>query len=49
MMAGLWFDELEVGQTFDHAMRRTVTETDNLLFTHADATIPPRCISMPNI
>jgi len=32
-MAGLWFDELEVGQTFDHAMRRTVTETDNLLFT----------------
>jgi acyl dehydratase len=32
-MAGLWFDELEVGQTFDHAIRRTVTETDNLLFT----------------
>ncbi|WP_420607027.1 MaoC family dehydratase [Novosphingopyxis sp.] len=32
-MAGLWFDELEVGQIFDHAMRRTVTETDNLLFT----------------
>ena len=32
-MAGLWFDDLEVGQTFDHAIRRTVTETDNLLFT----------------
>ena len=32
-MAGKWFDELEVGQTFDHAIRRTVTETDNLLFT----------------
>ena len=32
-MAGLWFDELEVGQVFDHAIRRTVTETDNLLFT----------------
>lgn len=32
-MAGLWFDELEIGQTFDHAIRRTVTETDNLLFT----------------
>jgi len=30
-MAGLWFDELEVGQVFDHAIRRTVTETDNLL------------------
>ena len=32
-MAGLWFDELAVGQRFDHAIRRTVTETDNLLFT----------------
>ncbi len=32
-MAGLWFDELEVGQRFDHAIRRTVTETDNLLIT----------------
>lgn len=30
-MAGLWFDELAVGQVFDHAIRRTVTETDNLL------------------
>lgn len=32
-MAGVWFDELEVGQLFRHAIRRTVTETDNLLFT----------------
>ena len=32
-MAGLWFDELLVGQTFAHAIRRTVTETDNLLFS----------------
>ncbi len=32
-MAGLWFDELVVGQRFEHAIRRTVTETDNLLFT----------------
>lgn len=32
-MAGLWFDELQVGQVFDHAIRRTVTETDNLLFS----------------
>jgi acyl dehydratase len=32
-MAGLWFDELETGQVFDHAIRRTVTETDNLLFS----------------
>jgi acyl dehydratase len=32
-MAGLWFDELSVGQTFEHAIRRTVTETDNVLFS----------------
>ena len=32
-MAGLWFDELTVGQTFEHPIRRTVTETDNVLFT----------------
>ena len=32
-MPGLWFDELSVGQTFDHPIRRTVTESDNLLFT----------------
>jgi len=32
-MAGLWFDELSVGQKFDHAIRRTLTETDNVLFT----------------
>jgi acyl dehydratase len=32
-MAGLWFDELKVGQVFDHAIRRTVTETDNVLFS----------------
>jgi len=30
---GLYFDEFEVGQQFDHPIRRTVTETDNLLFT----------------
>lgn len=32
-MAGLWFDELSVDQTFDHPIRRTVTEADNLLFS----------------
>jgi acyl dehydratase len=32
-MAGLWFEELHVGQVFRHAIRRTVTETDNILFT----------------
>ncbi|GAA4661383.1 MaoC family dehydratase [Amycolatopsis dongchuanensis] len=32
-MAGLWFDDLAIGDTFDHPIRRTVTETDNVLFT----------------
>jgi acyl dehydratase len=32
-MAGLYFEEFVVGQTFDHAIRRTVTETDNVLLT----------------
>jgi len=32
-MPGLWFDELSVGQVFRHAIRRTVTEADNVLFT----------------
>lgn len=32
-MAGLYFEEFHVGQMFHHALRRTVTETDNLLFS----------------
>ena len=32
-MPGVWFDEMTVGQVFDHAIRRTVTETDNVLIT----------------
>jgi acyl dehydratase len=32
-MAGLYFEELEVGRKFDHAVRRTVTETDNVLIS----------------
>lgn len=32
-MAGKWFDELEVGQVFQHALTRTITETDNVLFS----------------
>lgn len=41
-MAGLYFEQFEVGQTFRHDIRRTVTETDNLLFstmTHNPAAI----------
>lgn len=32
-MTGKWFDELEVGQVFQHALRRTITEADNVFFT----------------
>ncbi len=32
-MPGLYFEEFSVGQTFDHPIRRTVTETDNVLLT----------------
>ena len=32
-MAGLWFDEFEVGQVFRHEIRRTVTEADNIWFS----------------
>ena len=32
-MAGLWFEEFEVGQAFRHEIRRTVTDMDNILFS----------------
>ena len=32
-MAGLYFDEFTVGQVFKHAIRRTITETDNVWFS----------------
>jgi acyl dehydratase len=32
-MAGLYFEEFFVGQTFEHALSRTVTEMDNVLFS----------------
>lgn len=32
-MAGLYFEQFEVGATFDHALTRTVTEMDNTLFS----------------
>lgn len=30
---GAWFEELNVGSTTHHAIRRTVTEADNVMFT----------------
>jgi len=32
-MAGLYFEEFQLGQVFKHAIRRTVTEADNVFFT----------------
>lgn len=33
LMAGKFFDEWQVGERITHDIRRTVTETDNLLFS----------------
>ncbi|MCL2585961.1 MAG: MaoC family dehydratase [Streptosporangiales bacterium] len=30
---GMWFEELTVGTVVEHAITRTVTETDNVMFT----------------
>ena len=32
-MSGLYYEEFEVGRRFEHKIHRTVTETDNLLFS----------------
>jgi acyl dehydratase len=32
-VAGLYFDDLAIGRRFEHPIRRTVTETDNILFS----------------
>ena len=32
-MSGKYFEELEVGMEFEHLLHRTITETDNFLFT----------------
>jgi acyl dehydratase len=32
-MAGLYYEEFEIGQVFNHSMTRTVTEMDNVLFS----------------
>src|SRR5262249_1122536 len=32
-MAGLWFEEFEVGRVYAHPITRTVTEMDNVMFS----------------
>ncbi|MGX7727753.1 MULTISPECIES: MaoC family dehydratase [unclassified Rhodococcus (in: high G+C Gram-positive bacteria)] len=40
-MSGLYFEELEPGLVLKHAVTRTVTETDNLLFTTLTLNVQP--------
>lgn len=34
-MAGRWFEQFSVGDVFEHEIRRTVTESDNMWFCNA--------------
>jgi acyl dehydratase len=40
-VAGMWFEQLEPGLTVRHATTRTVTETDNVLFTTMTMNVQP--------
>lgn len=40
-MSGLWFEEFEDGQVFNHALSRTVTESDNMWFCNATLNTQP--------
>jgi acyl dehydratase len=40
-MPGLYYEELEPGAVIDHATRRTVTETDNILFCSMTLNLAP--------
>ena len=40
-MRGLYFEEFEVGTHYKHAMTRTVTEMDNVMFTSLTMNLQP--------
>lgn len=40
-MAGLYYEEFNVGQQFDHPWTRTVTEMDNVLFSTLTMNVQP--------
>jgi acyl dehydratase len=40
-MPGLYFEEFEPGMVIDHEVRRTVTETDNVLFSAMTLNMAP--------
>jgi acyl dehydratase len=41
MMAGRFYEDWTVGERIEHAIRRTVTETDNLLITTLTHNVQP--------
>ena len=41
MMAGKYFEDLQVGQRIRHRLSRTITETDNVLFCSLTANTQP--------
>jgi acyl dehydratase len=40
-MAGLYYEQFHIGQEFEHPWTRTVTETDNLLFSSLTMNVQP--------
>jgi acyl dehydratase len=40
-MRGLWFEEFEEGAHYKHALTRTITEMDNVLFTSLTMNVQP--------
>ncbi|MEN0134547.1 MAG: MaoC family dehydratase [Rhodococcus sp. (in: high G+C Gram-positive bacteria)] len=40
-MPGLYFEQFEPGQVFEHEVRRTVTESDNMLFSTMTLNMAP--------
>lgn len=40
-MAGLWFEEFEEGQVFNHSLSRTITEADNMMFCNMTLNTQP--------
>lgn len=40
-MAGLYFEQFELGRVFEHAITRTVTEMDNTLFSCLTLNVQP--------
>lgn len=40
-MAGLFYEELEVGRTYEHSVRRTITEFDNVLYCGLTMSLSP--------